>query len=68
MQTRIFFSDEPNTFFFLSDYYRYPDVENGDCVLASGPVKLDSYKTPFLEIGDIYGKEGLYACPPELQP
>jgi hypothetical protein len=57
-QFRIFFSDAPHAFFMVNDMFRYSDLKKGDCVTARGVVKLDAYKTPYLQLLAV----GLYAC------
>lgn len=52
--TRIKFSSKPNTFFIYNANYIYPDLEEGDCVVAEEVLQLFQNKIPFMEINELY--------------
>lgn len=54
MQYRILFSSKAGSFFLLNEEVYYTDLKNGDCVYTNGLVQLDTYKTPFIKITDLY--------------
>jgi len=52
--TRIKFTSQPNTFFIYSVNYVYPDLREGDCVLAEEVVQLWENKIPFMSLTALY--------------
>jgi len=59
--TRIRFTSQPNTFFIYSVNYVYPDLREGDCVLAEEVVQLWENKIPFMALS------ALYHCEPWME-
>lgn len=51
--TYFYFGSQQQFYFVISDMY-YPDFEDGDCAQSSGVIKLDTYKTPYIKIAELY--------------
>lgn len=54
VSTRIDFTAEPNTFFIYDANYVYPDLKEGDCVVADERLQLFDNRIPFMSVSDLY--------------
>lgn len=52
--TRINFTSEPNTFFLYDPNYIYPDLKEGDCVVAEEYIQLFDNNIPYMAVSDLY--------------
>ena len=51
-QTNFYFGS-PEEFFLVSNY-RWNDVVEGECISTTGEVQLNTYKTPYIKVEEIY--------------
>lgn len=51
--TYFYFGSREQFYFVISDMY-YPDFKDGECAQSLGVVKLDTYKTPYIKIAELY--------------